>query len=99
MRSGGKGRMRRLLLLFAAAGVLLCPSADPRAREVARDAYLKQVPLGMPQLVPQTAASDALHLYGVSTPEPTLIGIRGDQFLGPGPDRVRGNTRGASATV
>jgi hypothetical protein len=37
---------------------------DAPAKEVARDAYLTHVPLHAPRLVQQTAASQALHLYG-----------------------------------
>jgi hypothetical protein len=37
---------------------------SPQAAEVARDEYLKLAPLDRPRLVPQTAASAALHLYG-----------------------------------
>jgi len=46
--------------------LVMVPAAlrEARAQEVARDRYLKHVPLGAPRLVQQTAASAALHLYG-----------------------------------
>jgi hypothetical protein len=46
------------------AGVLLVAGGGLRAKEIARTEYLKHIPLGAPRLVRQTAASDALHLYG-----------------------------------
>ena len=49
-------------LFLAAVSLVLTVSAQ--AKEIARDQYLKHVPLGSPRLVQQTAASDALHLYG-----------------------------------
>jgi hypothetical protein len=48
-------------VLLAATFILI---GRAHAKEIARDAYLKHVPLGAPRLVQQTPASDALHLYG-----------------------------------
>jgi len=56
--------VRRPVWLFVLSAALLVTAGPARAKEVARDAYLKQVPLSHPRLVRQTDASDALHLYG-----------------------------------
>lgn len=52
------------MLFCAFLCVLLLSIVGARAKEVARDAYLKQVPLSSPRLVQQTAASLALNLFG-----------------------------------
>lgn len=46
-----------LCLVLLLTGIL-------QAQEISRDAYLKFVPLSHPRLVRQTAASEALHLFG-----------------------------------
>ncbi len=52
----------RLVLLFLCASFILAGGAH--GQEIPRDEYLKYVPLTYPRLVQQTAATDALHLYG-----------------------------------
>jgi hypothetical protein len=56
--------MRRLLPLIAMPVASCLVFACAEAVEVPRDEYLKLMPLERPRLVQQTAASDALHLYG-----------------------------------
>ncbi|MEJ2720496.1 MAG: hypothetical protein P8181_05070 [bacterium] len=56
--------MRSAVLIVILSYVSFISIGDAQAKEIARDQYLKQVPLSSPRLVQQTAASAALHLYG-----------------------------------
>lgn len=56
--------MRGTVLLLVLSLLPLTMVRNLRAAEVPRDEYLKLVPLSHPRLVPQTDASEALHLYG-----------------------------------
>ncbi len=56
--------MRSAIVLFALSLMPMTVVCGAQAAEVARDEYLKLVPLDRPRLVQQTAASAALYLYG-----------------------------------
>jgi hypothetical protein len=59
---------KRLQLMLFAFGLIVAPwpAAPAYAQQIPREEYLRYVPLEVPRIVSQTAASQRLHLYGDS---------------------------------